>query len=66
MGPSLYQWVYNGEYEQWLIEHLDSSIDVMTISHASRKKWERGQVARNWELCEVLTEEDWLQRGLTP
>ena len=60
MGPSLYQWVDDGEYEQWLKEHPNSSSDVMSISHVSRVEWERNQVAHNWEPCEVLTEDDWL------
>ena len=66
MGPSLYQWADDGEYEQWLKEHSNSSNDVMVISHVRRVKWERSQVARNWKPFEVLTEDDWLQGGLTP
>ena len=57
MGPSLYQWADDGEYEQWLKDHPNSASDVMTISHVSRVEWERRQATCDWEPCEVLTEE---------
>ena len=66
MGPSLYQWTDDGEYEQWLKDHPNFASDVMTILHVSRVEWKRRQVTRDWEPCEVMTEEEWLQGGLTP
>lgn len=66
IDPSLYQWVDDMEYGRWLREYPDSSSNVMTISHVSRREWEDNKAARQWEPCEVLTEEEWLQRWLTP
>ena len=57
MGPSLYQWADDGEYEQWLKDHLNSVSDVMTISHVSRVEWKKRQTTCDWEPYKVLTEE---------
>jgi len=58
--------VDDGEYGKWLKEHPDSSSDVMATSYVSKEEWERGEARAQLEPCEVLTEEEWLQGGLTP
>ena len=66
LGPNLYHWSDNGEYGRWLKEHPDSSSDVMTISCVGKEEWERNEEKSQLEPCEILTEEEWLQGGLTP
>jgi hypothetical protein len=66
LGPNLYHWVDDGEYGKWLKEHPDSSSDVMATSYVSKVEWERSEARAQLEPCEVLTEEEWLQGGITP
>ena len=66
MGPSMYHWVDDDEYERWLQEHPDFASDVMAISHIHRKEWGKSEATQRLEPCEILIEEEWVQGGLTP
>lgn len=67
LGPNLYHWGDNGEYATWLKEYPESVCDVMIISHQEGlmddKESSREENYALLEPCEILTEEEWLQRG---
>ena len=70
LGPSFYHWNDNGEYAQWLKDYSESVCDEMMISHHECLKDDKNRSNTEdyvlLEPCEVLTEEEWLQGGLTP
>jgi hypothetical protein len=70
LGPSFYHWDDNGEYTQWLREYLESEYDMMVTSHHACLSDEILSLKREeyslLEPCEVLTENEWLRRGLRP
>ena len=70
LGPSLYHWGDNGEYATWFKEYPESLCDVIMISHVEGLMDGRGSSREEsyalLEPCEILTEEEWLQGGLTP
>jgi hypothetical protein len=66
LGPSLYHSSDDGEYARWLQEHPESACDAMVISYVDRRKQVKMEESPVLEPCEILYEENWLQRGLTP
>ena len=70
LGPGFYHWSDNGNYAQWLKDYPDSVCDVMVTSHHEYLRDDvdssKMEEYASLEPCEVLTEEEWLQGGLTP
>ncbi|BFI32702.1 hypothetical protein MPTK2_3g07970 [Marchantia polymorpha subsp. ruderalis] len=69
LGPGFYNWERDDEYNRWLKEYPDSGCDILMISHCEYKDDRDCLSKDSWSLlepCEVLTEEEWIQGGLTP
>ena len=60
----------NREYANWLKEYPDSVCGVMVTSHheclRDGSNGSENEECALFEPCEILTEEEWLQGGLTP
>ena len=67
LRPSFYNQDVDGDFTHWLRQYPESISDVMMMTHSCILQ---DNVSRedylSLEPCEVLTEEEWVQGGLTP
>ena len=70
MGLGFYLQEDQGEFQHWLRQYPEWIFDTMTICHYPRLQDERDSARLEayflLKQCEVLTEEEWVERGLTP
>lgn len=70
LGPRFYHYGDNGEYAQWVKKYPESEFDILATSHHPCLSDERlnssSEDYLSLEPCEVLTEEEWILKGLTP
>ena len=70
LGPQFYHHEDDGEYAQWLKEYPESEFDILATSHhpclSDERLSSRSEDYLSLELCEVLTEEEWILGGSTP
>ena len=66
LGPSLYNQDVDVDFTYWLRQYLESISDVMMMIHSYIHQDVSREDYLSLEPCEVLTEEKWIQGGLTP
>ena len=70
LGPSFYNQDVDGDFAHWLRQYPESISDVMIMSHScilqDDMSSSHGEDYLSLEPWEVLTEEEWVQGGLTP
>ena len=70
LGPSFYHQGDDGEFAHWLRQYSEFICDVMMTFHHQILRDDMSNSRRedyvSLESCDVHTEEEWVQRGLTP
>ena len=70
LGPSFYNQEDDGDFAYWLRQYPEFISDVMMMSHSYILQDDMSSSHRedylSLESCEFLTEEKWVQGGLTP
>ena len=67
LGPNFYNQDVDGDFLHWSRQYTESISDIMMMTHSCiHQDRVSSEDYLSIELCEVLTEEEWVKGGLTP